>query len=81
MCVECRVDPRAAQTKALADGLESKLARRYIVLQVHHKTPVLGKHGVFGCHHHLIGLETVCLHHHLERHHGEQNAQLAMEAA
>jgi hypothetical protein len=81
MCVECRMYPRDARDKALADHLQPAQARRYLVLQVHHKTPVLGQHGVFGCHHHLDGLETVCLHHHLERHHGDQNAQLAIEAA
>lgn len=29
-------------------------------LQVHHRTEVLGKHHVTGCHHHVEGLETLC---------------------
>jgi len=29
-------------------------------LEVNHRTPVLGRHGTFGCHHHLDGLETLC---------------------
>lgn len=29
-------------------------------LQVNHKVPVLGRHGEPGCHHHLVGLETLC---------------------
>ena len=29
-------------------------------LEVNHRDPVLGRHGEFGCHHHLDGLETVC---------------------
>lgn len=29
-------------------------------LEVNHITPVLGRHGTFGCHHHLDGLETLC---------------------
>lgn len=37
-------------------------------LQVHHLTPVLGKHAVTGCHHHLDGLETLCHEHHVEAH-------------
>ncbi len=53
-------------------------------LQVHHKEPILGRHGETGCHHHLDGLETLCHTHHLEAHHGPRpprNAQLPLEAA
>jgi hypothetical protein len=78
MCIECRVDPRDARDRALAQALTAREARRYITLQVHHKTPVLGRHGIFGCHHHLDGLETLCLHHHLARHHGTRDAQLVL---
>lgn len=37
-------------------------------LQVHHLSPILGRHGVSGCHHHLDGLVTLCKAHHLEAH-------------
>ena len=37
-------------------------------LQVHHKTPVNGKHGMSGCHHHLDGLLTLCKPCHLLQH-------------
>lgn len=77
-CTECRCDPREARDRALAEGLSARLARRYIVLQVHHKVPVLGRHAEGGCHHHLAGLETLCLHHHLGRHHGLQTHQLRL---
>lgn len=29
-------------------------------LEVNHQEPVRGRHGTFGCHHHLDGLETLC---------------------
>lgn len=28
--------------------------------EVNHVTPIKGKHGSWGCHHHLIGLEVLC---------------------
>ena len=79
-CVDCRIDPRDAHQAALGAGIDPARARRFLTLQVHHKTPVLGRHGETGCHHHLDGLETVCLHHHLERHHGVQPVQLTLGA-
>lgn len=30
------------------------------VVDVNHKTPILGKHGTWGCHHHQDNLEVVC---------------------
>jgi hypothetical protein len=39
-------------------------------VEVHHKVPILGRHGEGGCHHHLDGVETLCHPHHLEAHHG-----------
>lgn len=30
------------------------------VPEVNHKTPILGRHGEGGCHHHVSGLETLC---------------------
>lgn len=44
-------------------------------LQVHHKKPILGRHGVTGCHHHLDGLITLCHVHHLAAH-AELRAEL-----
>lgn len=35
-------------------------------LEVNHIVPVLGKHIVIGCHHHLAGVVTLCRTHHLE---------------
>lgn len=29
-------------------------------LEVNHITPILGRHAVSGCHHHLDGIETLC---------------------
>jgi 5-methylcytosine-specific restriction endonuclease McrA len=29
-------------------------------LEVNHRTPILGRHAEFGCHHHVDGLETLC---------------------
>lgn len=56
-------------------------------LQVHHKTPILGRHGETGCHHHLDGLETLCQRCHGLEHHGEHSRfapraeQMQIEAA
>ena len=56
-------------------------------LQVHHKTPVLGRHGETGCHHHVDGLETLCHRCHGLEHHGDNSRfapraeQLGIEAA
>lgn len=36
--------------------------------QVHHKTPILGRHDIGGCHHHLDGLTSLCHAHHLDAH-------------
>lgn len=69
-CVICRRDPLVVYEEMLAQGTPRYFARRYLILQVHHMTPVLGKHGEPGCRHHLDGLETLCLFHHVERHHG-----------
>ena len=41
-------------------------------LQVHHKIPILGRHSISGCHHHVAGLETLCTVCHLAEHHGER---------
>lgn len=49
------------------------------LLQVHHKTPVLGRHGETGCHHHIDGLETLCLRCHGLGHHGD-NSRFAPRA-
>lgn len=35
-------------------------------LEVDHITPILGRHGTFGCHHHLEGLRTLCYECHLQ---------------
>ncbi|HEX9995161.1 MAG TPA: hypothetical protein VGB14_19715 [Acidimicrobiales bacterium] len=35
-------------------------------LEVNHINPVLGRHAVVGCHHHLDGLETLCHRCHVE---------------
>lgn len=40
--------------------------RRDIALEVNHRTPILGRHGEFGCHHHVDGLETLCHRCHLD---------------
>ena len=78
-CVECARDPRDVYAEKIAAGWTERDARRFLTLQVHHRIPVLGRHGETGCHHHLDGLETVCLWHHLERHHGASHGeQLAL---
>lgn len=46
--------PRRLVAKAL------EIIRRGCALEVNHKVPILGRHGQFGCHHHLDGLETLC---------------------
>jgi hypothetical protein len=43
---------------------------RLMRFEVHHKTPILGRHGESGCHHHLDGLETLCGDCHHDEHHG-----------
>lgn len=35
-------------------------------LEVNHVEPIRGRHGTFGCHHHLDGLETLCRPCHLD---------------
>lgn len=35
-------------------------------LEVNHITPILGRHGTFGCHHHIDGIETLCRPCHLD---------------
>lgn len=40
--------------------------RRTVRLEVNHRTPILGRHGEFGCHHHVAGLETLCHDCHLD---------------
>lgn len=59
-----------------------------VTLEVHHKTPIRGRHSIMGCHHHLSGLVTLCGHRrdgirscHHRIHHGEKFEQLALEAA
>jgi hypothetical protein len=83
-CVVCRRDPREVYEEKLELGWVPREAHRFLILQVHHRVPVLGRHAETGCHHHLDGLETLCAHHHLERHHGTRkptDEQLRIEAA
>lgn len=36
--------------------------------EVHHLTPILGRHALGGCHHHIDGLVSLCHEHHLRAH-------------
>jgi hypothetical protein len=45
--------------KCRGDGAHKE--KRFRGLQVHHKTPINGKHGTSGCHHHLVDLMTLCV--------------------
>lgn len=54
------------------EGCDSRLK-----LEVNHRTPILGRHHEFGCHHHLAGLETLCHRHHVD----VTNAQRAARRA
>lgn len=64
------------ENKCVRCGAESGPGVR---LEVHHKVPILGRHSVSGCHHHVAGLETLCSKCHLAEHHGEKLEQLALE--
>lgn len=73
-CVRCGADEWFAEGRAWYAFLlwvtrrgEPNRAYRFLReelrqrrLEVNHKTPILGRHGEFGCHHHLDGLETLC---------------------
>lgn len=48
---------RDAIHEALLVLIEGERAHR---LEVNHLVPIHGKHGQWGCHHHLDGLETLC---------------------
>lgn len=75
-CVECEgFTPTEAYDAALHRG-EMAYARRYRKLEVHHLTPILGRHGEIGCHHHQDGLRTLCLFHHYAAHHEGHQSKL-----
>lgn len=46
--------PHQAGLVLLIDG------ERQRRLEVNHIVPILGRHGQWGCHHHLAGIETLC---------------------
>lgn len=70
-CVQCGASETLERVgHGWSAGLRSSL-------QVHHRTPVLGAHSVFGCHHHLAGLVTLCKPCHLVEHHGSKEPPLA----
>jgi hypothetical protein len=51
---------RARRVRRWMDGYRCVRCGSQRALQVNHMTPVLGRHNVPGCHHHLAGLETLC---------------------
>lgn len=54
----------ATHPMGLARWREGRTAERLYLqphlLEVNHRTPILGRHHEFGCHHHVDGLETLC---------------------
>lgn len=55
---KARRDAPQAPWIAAHAAVDRWVARRQ--LEVNHLVPILGRHGEFGCHHHLDGLETLC---------------------
>lgn len=79
-CVECDGRTPAEAFELAIERGDYAHARRYRRIEVHHLTPILGRHGEIGCHHHLDGLRTLCGYHHVAAHHGEPVAQLRLLA-
>lgn len=77
-CVRCGAKEGHDESGEIRRGRDGKP----VILQVHHRVQILGRHGETGCHHHLEGLETLCTVCHLEEHHGTRKPtydQLSIE--